>query len=277
MKISKLKYLFSYRKNKQLYTYKNKINHWLDHPSTKKAAAFSSFNFYNNAISWATWLKKKYSTKFYLNYSLDSTTNAKRVKLISESQGIRFLARNLFFFLSLYRTFFFNYKRDLIFFLLINKKKNHLFFFFFYWNFTENQRLFLNFKNLKKKTFLFLSNGMFLKYFEKKKSLKKKKILKILLARYLRKMLLIVRFKNTISIIKKTPSFFLEMFNVMNSMIIHKFLNPFSKKIMIDNDPKKNVLRSSFFIFYKNIDFAKNKKKKKRSNKTKNHKKDFFK
>lgn len=110
---------------------------------------------------------------------------------------------------------------------------------------------------------MFLSNGFFLKYFEKKKSIKKNKSIKLLIARYLRKLYLLVHFKYSIFFIKNTPSHLSEIINILNTPIIHKFANPFSEKIMEEGLLKKNIFNINYFIFFKNIDFSSNKIRKK--------------
>jgi hypothetical protein len=88
------------------------------------------------------------------------------------------------------------------------------------------------YKTPKKKNYLFLSTGLFIKYFEKKKSFKKNKIIKILIAKYLRKIFLLTKTRNLILTIRKNPTFLLEMINFLNLPIIHKFANPLTEEII---------------------------------------------
>lgn len=194
-----------------------------------------------------------------LNYDLNNKIVSNK-KLKNELYSL--LYKNLLFFFLSYSFFFKNYYNDIFTFLV--QKKNIILksYSWFYWTFANNQRIFLNFQNTKKKNIFFLTNGLFLKYFKKKKSLKKKKALRLLLARYLRKLFLIINFKNVIFFLKKTPSLFVEMFKILNSNIVHKFINPFNRKFFFDVK-KKKLLNIDYFIFYKNIDFSKNKVKKK--------------
>lgn len=129
--------------------------------------------------------------------------------------------------------------------------------------FKPNQRLYINIQNYKKRNFFFLSVGFFLKYFEKKKSLKKNKSLKILLARYIRKLYLLVKFKHTLFFIRSIPSYLAELVNTLNTPIIHKFLTPFSDKFFEDSLTKKSIFNINYFIFLKNVDFSNNKIRKK--------------
>jgi hypothetical protein len=118
--------------------------------------------------------------------------------------------------------------------------------------------------NIFKINFLGLSTGLFIKFYEKKKSLKKTKTIKFLLIRFLRKILLISKINNLIFKIKKKPIYFLELLNLLNQRIIHKFLNPCENKFIDETvKPKINPFRFIFFIFLKNISYSKLKLKKK--------------
>jgi hypothetical protein len=103
-----------------------------------------------------------------------------------------------------------------------------------------------------------------IKFFEKKKSLKKNKSFKILAARYLRKLYLFIKIKYSIFHIKKTPAMLVEFLSSLNSPIIHKFSDPFTNKI-IEEKPlfSKPLINVVYFIFSKNIDFSSNKVRKK--------------
>lgn len=92
--------------------------------------------------------------------------------------------------------------------------------------------------------------------------MKKNKSMKLLVARYIRKLYLLVKFKHTIFLIKKIPSYLIEIINILNTPIIHKFVDPFSEKIMEESKQKKSIFNINYFIFFKNIDFSNNKTKK---------------
>ena len=76
-----------------------------------------------------------------------------------------------------------------------------------FFNFKKN-RFFINLLNCINKNYMSLSNGLFIKYFNFKKSLKKKKLLKLLLLKYLRKMFLILKITNLNLFIKSAGFFF---------------------------------------------------------------------
>jgi hypothetical protein len=105
---------------------------------------------------------------------------------------------------------------------------------------------------------------LLIKFYEKKKSLKKTKTIKFLLIKFLRKILIILKITNLIFKIKKKPIYFLELLNLLNQPISHKFINPCDTKFIDETTKiKKNLFRFIFFIFSKNTSFSKLKLKKK--------------
>nr|AEV66690.1 hypothetical protein [Oxytricha trifallax] len=119
------------------------------------------------------------------------------------------------------------------------------------------------FSKLSKKKLFILIAWIFFKIFRKKKYYKKKKSIKMLLARYIRKLYLLIKFKHTIFFIKKIPTYLLEIINILNTPIIHKFLNPFSETTVEEPNVRKNIFNINYFIFFKNIDFSNNKTRQK--------------
>lgn len=128
----------------------------------------------------------------------------------------------------------------------------------------KKRRLLLNLQDYNGNNFFFLAPGFFIKFFEKKKSLKNNKSLKILAAKYLRKLYLFIKIKYSIFHIKKAPAALLEFLSSLNSPIIHKFYDPFTNKLIEEKSSfKKPLVNASYFIFSKNIDFSDNKVQKK--------------
>jgi hypothetical protein len=99
-------------------------------------------------------------------------------------------------------------------------------------------KLFINLQNHKKKNYTFISPGLFIKFFEKKKSLKKTKTVKFLMAKYLRKLFIISKITNIILIIKNTPSHLVEIIKLINTPVIHKFIDPIHHKEIDETDSK---------------------------------------
>lgn len=125
---------------------------------------------------------------------------------------------------------------DIFYFVKKNKLKRQKLTHFLILSFINN-KLFVNLLNLNKKNYLFLSSGLFIKFFEKKKSFKKNKIIKLLIAKYLRKIFLLTKIRNTSLIIKNNPTFLLEMITFLNSPIPHKFMDPVTEEIIEELTP----------------------------------------
>jgi hypothetical protein len=104
-----------------------------------------------------------------------------------------------------------------------------------------------------------VSSGLFIKFFEKRKSIKKNKNIKLLMIKYLRKLFIISKINNLILIIKKIPLFINEMINFLNTPIAHKFVNPIDNKIIDESLNRKISIRFLYFIFMENKNFSKNK------------------
>lgn len=128
-------------------------------------------------------------------------------------------------------------------------------------SFTKS-RLFVNLQNLLHKNFFFFSNGLFLKFFGRKKSLKKHKTIKLLTAKFLRKLFLVTHLRTAILIIKKTPLYLLEMLNLFNTPIIYKFTNPIENTTIEERLDDFLLIRFLYFIFLENKNFTFNKQKK---------------
>lgn len=79
------------------------------------------------------------------------------------------------------------------------------------------------------------------------------------MAKYVRKIFLISRIKNTILILKKNPIFLNELINFFNAPIAHKFLDPVENRIIEENDTNLVWIKFLYFIFVENKDFSKNK------------------
>jgi hypothetical protein len=137
------------------------------------------------------------------------------------------------------------------------KKKNRLIYSLIL-SFKKN-KLYVNLQNLNKKNYLSLSAGLFIKFFEKKKSLKKNKTIKLLMAKYVRKLFLVSKIKNVILMIRRIPVFINEIINFFNMPIAHKFLNPIDGKNIEENENNFTQIKFLYFLFLENKNFSKNK------------------
>lgn len=79
------------------------------------------------------------------------------------------------------------------------------------------------------------------------------------MAKFIRKLFLVSKIKTVILIIKKIPLFLIEFLTLLNTPIIHKFIDPINKKIIEEKDENKVILNFVYFIFLQNIDFSLNK------------------
>jgi len=127
----------------------------------------------------------------------------------------------------------------------------------------RKNRLFVNVLNSIKKNFLFVSTGFFIKFFEKRKAFKKGKAVKLLIAKYLRKIFLLSKASNFFLVIKNNPVFLTEMLNFVNIPIIHKFTDPISHKVIEEKNTDACVIKFLYFVFLNNLNFSNNKVKKK--------------
>ena len=123
----------------------------------------------------------------------------------------------------------------------------------------KKSRLFITLKNFFKKNITSLSSGLFIKFFEKKKSFKKNKTIKLLMIKYLRKLLIISKITTLALLVKKTPIFLTELLNLMNTPISHKFLNPIDGKLTEEDLKSFTSFKFLYFIFLQNKSFCKNK------------------
>lgn len=153
-----------------------------------------------------------------------------------------------------YPLFLRNYKRNLNLFHGSTKVLNL--------NFPRN-RFFPSFRTLKGETYTFLSLGMFSKYFTKNKSFFKTKTMYLLLAGFLRKMLLFSSLKFLYMIVTKTPAFLKEIMSSINSPVVSNYKNPFNSDININEKLVINPFKFSFFLFINNKPYGKVKVKKK--------------
>jgi hypothetical protein len=161
-------------------------------------------------------------------------------------------------FMYTYNNLFFNLYSDVFFFI----KKSHLgkpsplYRLILTFN---KLKLFINLLDKKKRNYVSTSTGLFIKFFEKKKSLKRAKTIKILMAKYFRKLLLISRIYNLILIVKKIPAFLPEIVNFLNQPIAHKFIDPLEQRIIDENEENTKQIKFFYFIFLHNRSFVKNK------------------
>ena len=117
--------------------------------------------------------------------------------------------------------------------------------------------------NSSHKTHFFISTGLLLKYFNHKRALKKNKSMKLLMMRFLRKLLLILKLKNIVLHSKGLPLFFETLINMLYQPIAHPFQNPLTSKTIteVKNKPRDLKISELVFTHSKPYGFMKLKKK----------------
>lgn len=128
-------------------------------------------------------------------------------------------------------------------------------------NFKRN-RFFPTLRTLQGESYIFLSLGMFIKFFNKSKSFLKSKPMYLILASFFRKILMFGSFKNLILTVSKTPVFLKEIMATLNDPVIAVYKNPFND-IEINEKNYINKFKFSYIMFINNKPFGPLKLKKK--------------
>jgi len=152
---------------------------------------------------------------------------------------------NLYLYLNFKSLFnFFLYLRNLV------KQDNCLNIYKLYFTFTST-RLFVNILNFSGKNYTSLAVGLFLKFFKNKKSFKKNKLIKLLLVKYLRKLLIIAGIKNIYLYIQKKPLFFHELCKTLTTPLVNSFINPLTSRSVNETTLFKFQPFSIRYLFFK--------------------------
>ena len=108
-----------------------------------------------------------------------------------------------------------------------------------YWTFTKTHRLYINLLNGSDiyYNYISLSPGLFLKFYGQKRPLKRTKLFKVLLVKYLRKLLITSRLKDVSVSVNRLPLLFTELFSI--------FMTP---EVVPYNIPNKNSLYNDDLI-----------------------------
>jgi len=124
----------------------------------------------------------------------------------------------------------FNFKKHYLFITLLDKKNNILF---------------------------SLHAGLFIRFFNYKKSLKKSKSTKIILIRYLRKLLMLSNLNNFILYVKQTSDQLNKLLQILQKPINHSFTDPITGQVITEEMSSKKKRKQLFNFLY--IIFLKNK------------------
>lgn len=98
-------------------------------------------------------------------------------------------------------------------------------------------------------THFFLAPGLLLKYFGRRKSLKKTKTMKFLLMRFLRKVLILLKLRNIVLHFKGVPVLLESLLQMLYQPIAHPLKDPFRELEVIESVKQRYVLKISELIF----------------------------
>lgn len=90
-------------------------------------------------------------------------------------------------------------------------------------------------------THMFISPGLFLKYFQRKKSLKKNKSMKFLMVRFMRKVLLVLRIKNVVINSRGVPVHLNSLLSVLFRPFSHHFEDPLTSTVINETEGQRNI------------------------------------
>ena len=94
-------------------------------------------------------------------------------------------------------------------------------------------------------TRFFVTPGLFLKYFKCKKSLKRGKAMKLLLIRFVRKMILVLRLRHLNLHLRGVPLYIELFLEALNRPLAHAFNDPFTGKIIDETRNERELINFS--------------------------------
>jgi len=128
-------------------------------------------------------------------------------------------------------------------------------------NFSRN-KFFPTLRTLLGESYFFLSLGILSKFLLKNKAFTKSKTVFILLASFLRKVLLFSSLKNMYLFINKTPLYFKEIMSTINDPVVSVYKNPFSNNLVNEKEvPNPFTFPMIIFTNNKPYGFQKSKQK----------------
>ena len=98
-------------------------------------------------------------------------------------------------------------------------------------------------------THMFISPGLFLKYFQRKKSLKKNKSMKFLMVRFMRKVLLVLRVKNVVINSRGVPLHLNSLLSVLFRPFSHHFEDPLTSTLINETEDQRSNINVSSIMF----------------------------
>ncbi len=139
----------------------------------------------------------------------------------------------------------------------LNKLRYYLLFKF------KAQNIFASLYRFFGKTYFALRPGLFINLFNKKKTLKKKKVIHFVMMRYIKKLLSVVQIFNVTFVVKNPPFYLNKLLTVFNLPFTSPFLNPLTNKSFDETSPDYGNIKFKYFFFInsKSYTFSKVKKR----------------
>ena len=214
-------------------------------------------------LPWLSKLNYKSNPKqFFTSINLNLTS----LFATPQSLASRWVTQTLLFELSTLNTYYSHYLLFLhtSFFNRINSGTNEQVIYNLLFKFSK-QKFFISLSDpIRKRNYFSLTTGLLLKYFEgRKKSIKKTLPIKLVLIRFLRKLLLISNLKIFNLWIRGTPLFLPQLFNFLNKPLPTPITNPFNYRVINEIDGSPHHLTFNSLIFWKSKSFGFQKTKKK--------------
>ena len=212
---------------------------------------------------WATNLNRALEKlKEFVGSTLSRFSDFKSPKVLTSSFRITLQRRSILRFYSLYKLLVLRRTPKLALYAHYLGKRKHKPLYKIYFTF-HLTRLYINLWDTKNRNYVSLSAGLFLKFFQGKRSLKKNKIFRLLLVRFFRKILIVSGIKNVSLYLKKTPRDTTELFNVLNQPLPAPFFDPVQQKKVIETWQNHHTLDVRYLYFLRAISFTNMKVKKK--------------
>jgi len=178
---------------------------------------------------------KKFSNKFYVFKSFINFVNSYQYHLNFKPSHLRGFLNNSKNIYKLPKVLMLNFKRN---------------------------RFFPSLKLLQGETYLTLSLGLFSSFFNKGKFFIKNKAVYLVLASFIRKVLMYASFKELILFVLKTPLYLQELLSTINSPVVNFYKHPFNDSVVNENNSLYKF-NFSYFIFSNNKPYTFMKKAKK--------------
>ena len=110
-------------------------------------------------------------------------------------------------------------------------------------------RLLVHLQKFNKINYFALAPGLFIRFFEKKKALKKSKILWLFMMRHVRKMLLIGKLRLIDVCVRQTPVFLPDVISALSSPVTRKFIDPITKQLIDETKTRRAGFKILYFTF----------------------------